>query len=99
VFQGPLVGFYVIGDVQGPFMKFMDSPYYSELELCGGVVMVSFSKYLPWQVMHFLQHSTHFTQMCCRPLITSKFVLELSFHGWKSPEITWGKIWTVWWML
>jgi hypothetical protein len=34
-------------DIQGPFAKFVDSPYYSELELCGGVVMVSFSKYLP----------------------------------------------------
>jgi hypothetical protein len=33
----------------------MGSPYYSELELCGGVVMVCFSKYLPWQAMHFLQ--------------------------------------------
>jgi len=35
--------------LRGPFKKFMDSPYYSELELCGGAVMVSFSKYLPWQ--------------------------------------------------
>jgi hypothetical protein len=26
----------------------MDSPYYSESELCGGVMMVSFLKYLPW---------------------------------------------------
>jgi hypothetical protein len=31
----------------------MDSPYYSELKLCGGVVMISFLKYLPWQAMHF----------------------------------------------
>jgi len=22
--------------------------------------------------------------------------LELPFHGWKSPEIAWGEIWTVW---
>jgi hypothetical protein len=28
--------------------------YYSESELCGGAVTVSFSKYLPWQAMHFL---------------------------------------------
>jgi hypothetical protein len=29
--------------------------------------------------------------------ITSKFLaLELPFHGWKSPEIAWGEIWTVW---
>jgi hypothetical protein len=30
-------------------------------------------------------------------LITLKFLsLELPFHGWKSPEIAWGEIWTVW---
>jgi len=29
--------------------KVRDSPYYSESELCGGAVTVSFSKYLPWQ--------------------------------------------------
>jgi hypothetical protein len=47
--------------------------------------------------MHFLQHSTHFSKTRCRPLITSKFLAqELPFHGWKSPEIAWGEIWTVW---
>jgi hypothetical protein len=72
----------------------MDSPYYSESELCGGAV-VSFSKYLSWQAMHFLQRSTHFSKTCCRPLITSKFLVsELPFHGWKSPEIAWGEMWT-----
>jgi hypothetical protein len=30
--------------IQGPFAKFVDTPYYSELELCGGVVMVSLDK-------------------------------------------------------
>jgi hypothetical protein len=40
----------------------------SGLELCGGVVTVSFSKYLPWQVMHFLQHSTHFSSNKVSPL-------------------------------
>jgi hypothetical protein len=30
-------------------------------------------------------------------LITSKSLTsELPFHGWKSPEIKWGEIWTVW---
>jgi hypothetical protein len=29
-------------DIQGPFEKFVDSPYYSESELCGGAVTVSF---------------------------------------------------------
>jgi hypothetical protein len=40
---------------------FVDSPpIYSESELCGGAVTASFSKYLSWQAMHFLQSSTHF---------------------------------------
>jgi hypothetical protein len=56
--------------IQGLFAKLVDSPYYSKSELCGGVVMVSFLKYLPWQVMHFLQSSTHFSKTCCRQLIT-----------------------------
>jgi hypothetical protein len=74
----------------------MASPYYSELELCGGALMVSFSSYLLWQAMRFLQCSTHFSKMCCRPLITLKFLAsELPFYGWKGPEIAWGKIWTV----
>jgi hypothetical protein len=85
--------------VRGPFEKSVDFPYYSESELCGGAVTVSFSKYLPWQAMHFLQRSTHFSKTCWRPLITWKFLAsELPFHGWKSPEIAWGEIWTVWWM-
>jgi hypothetical protein len=83
-------------NIRGPFEKFVDLPYYSESELCGGGLMVSFFKYLPWQEMHFLQHSTHSSKMCCRPSITSKFLAsELPFRGWKSPEIARGKIWTV----
>jgi hypothetical protein len=56
-------------------------------------VTTSFSKYLPWQAMHFLQRSTHFSKTCCKLLITSKFLTsELPFHGWKSPEeIAWGE--------
>jgi hypothetical protein len=70
----------------------VDSPYYSESELCGDAVTVSFSKYLPWQAMHFLRRSTYFSKTCCRPLITSKFLAsELPFHGWKSPQIAWGR--------
>jgi hypothetical protein len=69
----------------------MDSPYYSESELCGGGGW-PLKKYLPWQAIHFLQWSTHFSKMWCRPLITSKFLaLELPFHGLKSPEITLGR--------
>jgi hypothetical protein len=89
--------FEIISDkfnVWGLFAKFMDSSYYSKSEPYECVVMVSFSKYLPWQAMHFLQCSTHFSKMCCRPSITSEFLaLELPFHGWKSPEIAMGKIW------
>jgi hypothetical protein len=82
--------------IGGLFEKFMDSPY-SESELCGGAVTVSFSKYLPWQAVHFLQRSTHFPKTCCRPLITSKFLSsEFPFHGWKCPEIAWDEIRTVW---
>jgi hypothetical protein len=58
--------------LRGPFEKFVDSPYYSESELCGDVVTVSFSKYLPWQAMHFLQRSTQLLedvlQTVCRKL-------------------------------
>jgi hypothetical protein len=43
--------------------------------------------------MHFLKRSTHFSKMCCRPFITSRFVSELPFHDWKSPEIAWNEIW------
>jgi hypothetical protein len=80
--------------MRGPFAKFVNLPYCSESELYGGAVTVSFSKYLHWQAIHFLQRSTHFSKTCCRPLITSKFpVSELYFHGWKSPEIACGEIW------
>jgi hypothetical protein len=57
--------------LRGPFEKFVDSPYYSESELRGGAVTVSFSLYLPWQAMHFLQRSTHFSKTCCRPFAAS----------------------------
>jgi hypothetical protein len=57
--------------IRGSCEKFEDSPYYSESELSRGAVTVSFSKYLPWQAMHFLQRSTHFSKTCYRPLITS----------------------------
>jgi hypothetical protein len=70
--------------VRGQFEKFVDSPYYSELELCGGAVTVSFSKYLPWQAIHFLQRSTHFSKTCCRPIAASfRRIVEqavLTFH-------------------
>jgi hypothetical protein len=83
--------------IRGLFEKFMDSPFHSESELCEGTVTVSFSKFLPWQAMHFLQSPTHFSKTCWRQLISSKFLAsELPFHGLKSPVNAWGKIWTVW---
>jgi hypothetical protein len=72
---------------RGPFAKFVNSPYYSESELCGGAVTVSFSKYLLWQAMHFLQRSTHFSKTCRRPSITSKFLAsELLFISRKAQK-------------
>jgi hypothetical protein len=83
--------------IRKPFEKFVDSPSYSESELCGGAMTFSFLKYLPWRGIHFLQRFTHFSKTCCRPLITSKFVAsELRFRCWKSSEIAWGEIWAVW---
>jgi hypothetical protein len=71
----------------------VDLPYYSESELFGGAMTVSFSKYLPWQAMYLLQRSTLSSKTCCKPLITSKFLAsELPLRGWKSPEIAWGEI-------
>jgi hypothetical protein len=60
----------VFWKLRGPFEKFVDSPYYSEPEFCGGVVTVYFSKYLPWQAMSFLQRSTHFSITSCRQLMS-----------------------------
>jgi hypothetical protein len=64
----------------------VDSPHYSESETCGGAVTVSFSKYLPWQAMHFLQRYTHFSRTCCRPFdanfrrVVEQAVLTLHVH-------------------
>jgi len=49
--------------LRGLFAEFMDSPYYSKLELCRGAVIISFSEHLPWQTVHFLQCSTHFSML------------------------------------
>jgi len=70
--------------IRGPFEKFLDSPNYSESELCEGAGTVSFSKYIPWQAIHFLQRSTHFSKTCCRLFATSfRRIVEqavLTFH-------------------
>jgi hypothetical protein len=55
----------------------MNSPYYCESELCGGALTVSFSNYLPWQALHFLQRSIHFSKTCCRPFsVTFSRIVE-----------------------
>jgi hypothetical protein len=79
---GPLektgVTFHVWTYVQEQFEIFMDSPYYPESEFCGGAVTVSFSNYIPWQAMRFLQRSTHFSKTCCT-LFAARFrrIVEL----------------------
>jgi hypothetical protein len=47
----------MVEQLRGSFEKYVDAPYYTESEICGGAVTVSFSKCLPWQAMHFLQRS------------------------------------------
>jgi hypothetical protein len=81
--------------VRGLFAKFVDSPYYSDSELCGGAVTVSFfffPRYLPWQALHILQCSTHFSKTCYRPLITSKYLAsELPFSWLEMPRNRMGR--------
>jgi hypothetical protein len=79
--------------IRGPFEKFVDSPYYSESELCGGAVTVSFSKYLP------LASNALLTTL--HPLLENVLQtvdhVEISYLGAPfSPGIAWGEIWTVW---
>jgi hypothetical protein len=70
----------------------VESRYYSKSEISRGAVTVSFSKYLPWQAMHFLQRFTNFSKTFCKPFITWKFLAFLfRFHGWKISEIAWGR--------
>jgi hypothetical protein len=62
-----------------------------------------FLKVPPLGKWHLLRCSTHFSKTRCRLFaasfrrIVEQVVLtsKLPFHGWKSPEITWGDIWTV----
>jgi hypothetical protein len=84
--------------IRGLLEKFVGSPYYSESELCGCAVTVSFSKYLPWQAMDALLTTLHqLLEYLLQTIVTSKFLdSELPFHGWKSPEIARGEIKTVW---
>jgi hypothetical protein len=50
VFSHTILSIYLCNNgkyIRGPFEKFVDSPYYSKLELCGGVVIVSFFEIPP----------------------------------------------------
>jgi hypothetical protein len=76
----------------------VDSPYYSESELRGGAVTVVFevlpvaSDALLTTLHPLLEIATSFKRIVEQAVLTS----ELPFHGWKSPQIAWGEIWTVW---
>jgi hypothetical protein len=72
----------------------MDSPYYTESEICGGVVTVFFFEVPPLAsdallttlhplLENVLQTVHHFEISC----------LRTPFYDWKNPEITWGEIW------
>jgi hypothetical protein len=53
--------FSTIEITRGPFENFVDSPYCSETELCGGAVTVSFSKYTLHPLLeNVLQTVDHF---------------------------------------
>jgi hypothetical protein len=45
--------------------------WWTPLITCEGTLTVSFSMYLPWQAIHFLQRSTPFSKTCCRPFAAS----------------------------
>jgi hypothetical protein len=88
--------------IRDTFEKFVDLPYYSELKLCGGAVTVSFSKHPPSAsdalLTTLLPLLENVLQTVCRKLQedsgTGGFLAsELPFHGCKSPEIAWGKVW------
>jgi hypothetical protein len=78
--------------IRRPFEKFVDSPYYSESEICGGAVIVSFPKYLLWQAMNFLQRSTHFSKTRWRPFSESfRRIVEHAVFLPRSPLFMLGK--------
>jgi hypothetical protein len=77
--------------------------HYSESELCGGAVTVSFFFFEvpPLASGALLTTLGNMLQTVCRKLQedsgTGVFLaLELPFHGWKSLEIAWGEFWTPW---
>jgi hypothetical protein len=77
----------VLSDVklQRPFEEYVGSTYYSESALCGCVVTISFLKYLPWQVMHFLQWSTHFSKTMLQTIDHLEICLGPPFSWLEKP--------------
>jgi hypothetical protein len=81
--------------VRGPFEKFVDTPYHSESELCGGAVTVPFFEVTPLAsdalltTLHPLLRNV--LQTVCRKLQedsgTGSFLTsELPLHGWKKKK-------------
>jgi hypothetical protein len=70
----------------------VDSPYYSESELCGGAVTVFFE--VPPLARDALLTTLHpLLENVLHTVITSKFLAsELPFYSWKIPQIAWGEI-------
>jgi hypothetical protein len=58
-------------DIRGQFESFVDSPYYSESELCGGAVTVSFFEVPPLASGTLLTTLHPLLKMCCRPFAAS----------------------------
>jgi hypothetical protein len=89
----PLLALIACNSYTRAICKVQDLPYYSKLELCGGAVMVSFFEVPPLASDSFLTMLHPLLENMLQMLIILKFLaLEFPFHGWRSPEIEWGKI-------
>jgi hypothetical protein len=85
----------LISILRGPFAKFVDPPYYSELELCGDAVTVSFFEVPPLAsdalltTLHLipknlLQTVDHFEISCLgAPFSWSKKPRNITWSAWK----------------
>jgi hypothetical protein len=75
----------------------VDSLYYSESELTGGAVTVSFFEVHPLASDALLTTLNSLLENVLQTVDHFEISFhELPFHGWKSPQIAWGEIWTVW---
>jgi hypothetical protein len=76
--------------IRGPFAKFVDSPNYTESELCGDAVTVSFSKCLPWQAP-----PTSRKRAADRSSLQNFLTRSSIFMVGKAQESHGGEIWTL----